>query len=45
VPDEPGAHQLFLQQVPNPSTNVAEAEATGRSDFGMSSQRFILDVE
>jgi hypothetical protein len=45
APDEPGTHQLFLQQFPNPYTDVAEAEATGRSDVGMSSQRFILDVE
>jgi hypothetical protein len=42
---EQGAHALFLQPFPHPYTDVAEAQATGRSDFGMSSQRFIIDVE
>ena len=45
APDEPGVHQLFLQQCPHPYTDVAEAETTRRSDFGVSSQRFIPDVE
>ena len=44
VPDEPGVHQLFIQQFPNPYTDAKVAEETGRDVSGDSSQRFILDV-
>lgn len=44
VPDEPGPHQLFIQQFPNPYVDAREAEETGREFFGTSSQRFILDA-
>lgn len=45
VPDAPGVHQFFLQQFPNPYTDVAWAAASGREHVGVSSQRFILDVQ
>jgi len=44
VPNEPGPHQLFIQQFPNPYVDAREAEETGREFFGTSSQRFILDA-
>ena len=45
VPDAAGAHQFFLQQFPNPYTDVAWAETSGRAQVGVSSQRLILDVQ
>lgn len=44
VPREPGVHQLFIQQFPNPYVDAKLAEETGSEFFGDSSQRFILDV-
>lgn len=44
VPSEPGVHQLFVQQFPNPYIDVKQAEETGREFFAESSQRFILDA-
>lgn len=45
APDEPGAYQLFIQPFANPYVDAEVAEETGREFFGVSSQRFILDVE
>lgn len=44
APDEPGAYQLFIQPFANPYVDAELAEETGREFFGVSSQRFILDV-
>lgn len=45
VPAEPGIHQLFIQQFPNPYVDAKDAAESGREFFGVSSQRFILDAE
>lgn len=44
APDEPGSYQLFIQPFTNPYVDAEVAEETGREFFGVSSQRFILDV-
>jgi hypothetical protein len=45
TPTDPGIHQIFVQQFPNPYVDAKEAEETGREFNGQSSQRFILEVE
>jgi len=45
VPADPGVHQVFIQQFPNPYVDAKVAEETGREFFGESSQRFILEAE
>ena len=45
APEDPGAYQLFIQPFANPYVDAQVAEETGREFFGVSSQRFILDVE
>lgn len=45
APDEPGTHQLFIQQFPNPYIDPIWAEETGREFIAESSQRFRLEVE
>lgn len=44
VPADPGIHQLFIQQFPNPYIDAKAAEESGRELVGESSQRFILDA-
>lgn len=44
APDDPGIHQIYVQQFPYPYVTVAVIDESGLSDYGESSPRLVLNV-